>query len=69
MALLEICTISQSMQALISDSASSSDLKAEAMKDGMVPLRDYGWEKAGHGFTTIEEILTVTATEGGGSKR
>ncbi len=69
MALLEICTISQQMQALISDAASSSDLKAEAMKYGMVPLRDYGWEKVSQGLTTIEEVLTVTATEGGGSKR
>ena len=68
MALLEICTITQEMQELITDRASSSTLKAAAIGAGMVPLREYGWEKAAQGLTTIEEVLNVTATEGGGRK-
>ena len=69
MALLEICTITQGMQELISDQASSSALKAEAVKQGMVPLRDYGWDKAAQGLTTLEEVIHVTAMEGSNKKR
>jgi general secretion pathway protein E len=68
MAILEICTISQKLQELITDRASSSVLREAAEDGGMIPLRDYGWQKAALGLTTIEEVLNVTATEGGGKR-
>ncbi len=29
----------------------------------MVPLRQYGWKKAIAGYTTIEEVVRVTAAD------
>ena len=69
MALLEICSITQHMQELISDRAPASELREAAAKAGMVPLREYGWEKAAQGLTTLEEVLNVTTMEGQGKKR
>jgi general secretion pathway protein E/type IV pilus assembly protein PilB len=37
------------------------ELKTQALKDGMVPMRQYGFRKASEGITTLEEVLTVTA--------
>jgi general secretion pathway protein E/type IV pilus assembly protein PilB len=37
------------------------ELKAQALADGMVPMRQYGFRKAAEGVTTLEEVLTVTA--------
>ncbi len=65
MAILEICEISQSMQELISDAAGTNALRVKAIEEGMVPLREYGWSKVALGKTTIEEILNVTASDGG----
>ncbi len=69
MAILEICTISQRLQELITDRASNSALRKVAEEDGMVPLRDYGWQKAAQGRTTIEEVLNVTAMDRGKTAR
>jgi type II secretory ATPase GspE/PulE/Tfp pilus assembly ATPase PilB-like protein len=38
-------------------------LKAQAIKDGYVPMREYGWHKVMKGVTTIEEVVSVTATD------
>lgn len=65
MAIIEICSISYKMQELITDRAGSNILRQAAMEEGMVPLREYGWQKAAEGRTTLEEVLHVTATEGG----
>ena len=64
MAIVEICTLSQEMQELITDRAPASALRAKAEAGGMVPLRDYGWSKVTEGKTTIEEVLNVTASDG-----
>jgi general secretion pathway protein E/type IV pilus assembly protein PilB len=64
MAIVEICTISQKMQELITEHASSQRLRKAAEEDGMVPLREYGWQKVSQGLTTLEEVLNVTATGG-----
>ncbi len=66
MAILEICTISQRLQDLITEHASSSALRQAAAEEGMVPLREYGWAKAAEGRTTLEEVIQVTAMEGKG---
>lgn len=65
LALIEVCTISSDMQELIAARAASNVLKAKAIEEGMVPMRDYGWRKAIAGETTLEEVISVTA-EGGG---
>lgn len=63
MAIMEICTITPEMTELISDRASVPILRSQALEDGMIPLRQYGWMKAMEGLTTIEEIILVTAAD------
>ena len=41
--------------------ATAMELKAQALKDGMVPMRHYGFRKVSEGITTLEEVMTVTA--------
>jgi general secretion pathway protein E len=43
-------------------------LRAQAVRDGYVPMREYGWHKAMKGETTIEEVISVTSTDLGGSE-
>ncbi len=38
-------------------------LRAAAVEEGMIPLRQYGWTKVYEGVTTIEEVVRVTAAE------
>ena len=40
--------------------ASSSDIRSQAIRDGMMTLRQAGVAKAVQGLTSIEEILRVT---------
>jgi general secretion pathway protein E/type IV pilus assembly protein PilB len=65
MAIMEVCGISQELQEMVSDSAPAGALRKKAVAEGMVPLREYGWSKVAQGKTTIEEILNVTAGDGG----
>ncbi|MBN8422576.1 MAG: type II/IV secretion system protein [Verrucomicrobia bacterium] len=62
-ALYEIALMTPAMQALVSQRASESDLQAQARKDGFVPMRDYGLQKALEGITTLEEVARVTSEE------
>ena len=61
LAIMEICTMSEALQEKINARATSMELKAQALKDGMVPMRFYGFRKASQGVTTLQEVLTVTA--------
>jgi type II secretory ATPase GspE/PulE/Tfp pilus assembly ATPase PilB-like protein len=51
------------MEELVAKSAAAPILKAQAIKDGFVPMREYGWHKVMKGITTIEEVASVTATD------
>lgn len=61
LAIMEICTMTPVLAEKINAHAPVADMKAQALKDGMVPMRQYGMVKAAQGVTTIEEVLTVTA--------
>ena len=63
MAIIEICAISPEIQALIADRAPSIALRTKAVEQGMIPMRDYGWQKVITGETTIEEVIAVTAAD------
>ena len=65
MALIEVCVISPEMQELIAERAPMSSLRATAIEQGMIPMRDYGWQKVISGDTTIEEVIAVTTAEQG----
>jgi general secretion pathway protein E/type IV pilus assembly protein PilB len=58
---MEICQMTEALQDKINQRANAIELKTQALKDGMVPMRQYGFSKAGEGITTLEEVLTVTA--------
>jgi general secretion pathway protein E len=40
--------------------ATSAELRAEAIKEGMVTMYEDGMKKAMNGVTTFEEVLRVT---------
>ena len=48
------------LQRLISERASSQDIKREALNDGMLTLREYGIKKLAMGLTTFEEVIGQT---------
>jgi type II secretory ATPase GspE/PulE/Tfp pilus assembly ATPase PilB-like protein len=62
-AIYEICMVSPRIQDMIVAGKAASALKAVAVEEGMVPLRQYGWIKVYEGVTTIEEVVRVTAAE------
>lgn len=61
LAIMEICMMTEKLQEKINLRATAMELKAQALADGMVPMRQYGFRKAAEGITTIEEVMTVTA--------
>jgi general secretion pathway protein E/type IV pilus assembly protein PilB len=61
LAIMEICMMSAPLAEKINAHANVAELKAQALADGMIPMRQYGLRKAAEGVTTLEEVLTVTA--------
>ena len=61
LAIMEICQMSERLQDKINQRANAIELKAQALADGMIPMRQYGFRKAAEGITTLEEVMTVTA--------
>ena len=62
-ALFELCLLTPAMQELVSQGKSSETLRARALQDGMVPLRQDGWNRVIAGTTTVEEVVRVTAAD------
>lgn len=63
MGIYEVLANTSAIQKLIVNNATSEDLEAEAIKDGMVTMRLDGFIKALRGQTTVEEIIRVTSAE------
>ncbi|MES2737670.1 MAG: ATPase, T2SS/T4P/T4SS family [Verrucomicrobiota bacterium] len=61
LAIMEICLMTEILSEKINLRATTMELKAQALKDGMIPMRQYGFRKASQGITTLEEVMTVTA--------
>jgi general secretion pathway protein E len=61
LAIMEICLMTEKLQDKINNRANAMELKAQALADGMIPMRYYGFRKASQGITTLEEVMTVTA--------
>ena len=62
-AIFEFCLVSQRLQDLITQGRPASTMRAAAVEEGMIPLRLYGWNKVIGGFTTVEEVVRVTASD------
>lgn len=65
LAIYEAAIITEEMENLVAKNPSPEALRAQAIKDGFVPMREYGWYKVMQGLTTVEEIISVTTTEAG----
>ena len=48
---------------LITQRTNANVLRAEALKNGMITLRQDGWKKVSQGITTIDEVARVTASD------
>ncbi len=59
--LYEVMPISPAIRELILDRASTTEIRHQAVEDGMLTLRDDGLIKVAKGATTIEEVLRETA--------
>jgi type IV pilus assembly protein PilB len=62
-ALYEVMTFSDALKELVQQGASTAELKAEAIKQGMKTLRMSGISKIVDGVTTVEEVGRVTAAD------
>jgi general secretion pathway protein E len=58
--ILEMLPMSDPLRSLVMKHATSSELKAEAQREGMVSMYEDGMRKALAGHTTFEEVLRVT---------
>jgi general secretion pathway protein E len=67
LAIYEIIQITQPMQELVAHRAQAVEMRAQAVRDGYVPMREYGWCKVMQGETTIEEVISVTSSDIGGA--
>ncbi len=55
--IFEILTMSDSIRTLVSDRASSTDIRAQALKEGMISMGNDGMRKVKEGITTPSEVL------------
>jgi type II secretory ATPase GspE/PulE/Tfp pilus assembly ATPase PilB-like protein len=63
LSIYEVVLVTHALQHLINTRAHPADLHRQAMKDGFMPMRGYGFQKVLTGETTIEEVLSVTSMD------
>lgn len=59
--LYEVMDVSEAIQGLIVNHATSAEIQREAMKEGMITMRQDGYLKALQGLTTLDEVNRVAA--------
>ena len=59
--LYEVMAMSPALRRMILQEASTADLQAQAISEGMLTLRMDGMQKVARGITTMEEVLKETA--------
>lgn len=57
--IFELLLLDDTLREMISSGAPTSEIRAHAIRSGMVTLRMDGWQKALEGRTTVEEVLRV----------
>ena len=62
--LYEVMAMSPALRRMILQEASTADLQAQAISEGMLTLRMDGMVKVRRGITTMEEVLKETAAQG-----
>jgi type II secretory ATPase GspE/PulE/Tfp pilus assembly ATPase PilB-like protein len=63
LAIYEIVVLSQAMQDMVAHGANAPAVRAQAVKEGFIPMRGYGWHKVMQGETTIAEVISATSTD------
>jgi type IV pilus assembly protein PilB len=58
--LYEVMPLSSTLKRMVTNEASSAEIKEQALKEGMLTLRRDGLEKMKRGLTTLEEVLRET---------
>jgi type IV pilus assembly protein PilB len=61
LAVHEVMVLSEGIERLILDRASSSQIEAQAISEGMTTLLEDGFSKVIQGITSVEEVLRVVA--------
>ena len=60
-ALHEVMTVTEEIERLAVARSSAAEISRVAVAQGMATLRQDGWAKVQHGFTSVEEIMRVVA--------
>lgn len=68
LAIYEVVLLTPAMQELVAHGAAAPKMRDQALRDGFVPMRTYGWHKVMQGLTTIEEVISVTSSDIGGGE-
>jgi type IV pilus assembly protein PilB len=63
MGIYEVFNISEAIQELILRRATSSEIEAQAQKEGMITMRQDGYLKALNGETTVKEVNRVASAD------
>lgn len=58
--IMEVLPVTDELRSLVMKHATASELRAQAIRDGMETMYENGLKKAVQGVTTIEEVLRVT---------
>jgi type II secretory ATPase GspE/PulE/Tfp pilus assembly ATPase PilB-like protein len=58
--IFEVLEVTEAIESLVVQRASSTLIKQKAIEQGMRTLRDDGWDKVLQGITTIDEVLRVS---------
>lgn len=63
--IFELLEMSKDVSALVNERASADQIFQQAFDEGMIPMREDGWQKVVDGQTTVEEVLRVAPVESG----
>lgn len=58
--IFELLIMSNKLRQMVQDKMSSEEIKAEAVKEGMITLREDGLNKVFEGVTTLSEVIRIT---------
>ena len=63
LAIYEIAVLTQGVQDMVVKRANESEVRAKAIEEGFIPMRQYGFIKVLEGETSIEEVISVTTMD------
>jgi len=61
--IFELMQMDEEIRHMTVNNASTGDIRSHALKNGMVSLRQSGWNKVLEGVTSIDEVLRISKGE------